>query len=120
VPRILVGCVIQGKVPSGNVESLEGWLLRLDNIAFGVNVEVCVLISTFNPGGVLEGVCSSAACVCVCEDQFWVGTTPSPGMIFHYFANFMRVCFPALTTIVGQSIIRLSQVHDAFKAIHVL
>jgi len=34
-------------------------------------------------------------------------------MIFHYFANFMRVCFPALATIVGQNIIRLSQVHDA-------
>lgn len=39
-------------------------------------------------------------------------TAPSPGMIFHYFANFMRVCFPALATIVGQNIIRLSQVHD--------
>jgi len=39
---IFVGCVIQGKVPSGNVVSLEGWLLRLDDIAFWVNVEVCV------------------------------------------------------------------------------
>lgn len=31
---IFVRCVIQGKVPSGNVESLEGWLLLLDDIAF--------------------------------------------------------------------------------------
>lgn len=54
-----------GKVPSGNVESLEGWLLRLDDIAFwGECGSMCVLISIFYPSSALR-----VQHVCGCEDQ---------------------------------------------------